>query len=65
MRFRSGERLRCSNPECRLEVIVLSPGSGKEPEASLTCHCGSPLKKTYEKPVVRKVRFTDGSDTGH
>jgi len=49
--------LRCSNPECGLEVVVLRVGAGKEPEAPLICHCGSPLKRFYEKPVVRKMKL--------
>jgi len=58
MRLRPGERLRCSNPECRLQVIVTDLGSGKETETSLQCSCGSPMKRFYEKPAVNKTQLT-------
>jgi len=59
MHWRTGEKLRCPNPECRLELVVLSVGAGKDPTASLICYCGSPMKRFYERPVVRKLKFSD------
>lgn len=43
-------------------MIVLGAGAGKEPEASLICHCGSPMKKSYLKPVVNKIKLDRGVD---
>lgn len=60
MKWKSGERLRCSNPECRLEVVVLSVGAGKEPDACLTYHCGSPMKRSYEKPAIHTTKLGGG-----
>jgi|HubBroStandDraft_5_1064220.scaffolds.fasta_scaffold15757_2 hypothetical protein len=65
MRYRPGERLRCCNPDCRLEVIVLGIGAGKEPEALLICHCGSPMKKSYQKPVANKIKLDRGIAAKH
>jgi len=58
MKLRPGDRLRCSNPVCRLQVIVTDMGSGKETETSLRCACGSTMKKFYEKTAVNKIRLT-------
>lgn len=62
MQWKTGERLRCSNPECRFEVVVLAVGARKKPEASLICHCGSPMKRMYEKPVVHRLKFSSSGD---
>jgi hypothetical protein len=58
MRLRPGDRLRCSNPECRLQVIVTDLGSGKDTEILLRCSCGSSMKKSYERPAVNKTQLT-------
>jgi hypothetical protein len=48
-----------------LEVIVLGIGAGKEPEALLICHCGSPMKKSYQKPVANKIKLDRGIAAKH
>jgi len=60
MQLRPGEQLRCSNPECRLQVIVTDLGRGRETETTLRCSCGSPMKKLYEKPALDKTKLTHG-----
>lgn len=55
-RLRLGERLRCSNSECGLEIIVTNLG-GKETEHSLRCSCGGSMRKPYVKPAVSKVKL--------
>jgi hypothetical protein len=56
MRLRAGDRLRCSNLECGLQVIVLETGCARETENLLRCSCGSPMKKTYLKPAMNKLK---------
>jgi len=58
MRLKHGDRLRCSNSECGLQVVVTDVGHGKETPALLTCTCGFPMKKFYERPLVNKVRLS-------
>jgi len=44
------ERLVCTNPECRAEIIVVrKPALEKQ---NLRCACGSELKGIYHPPVV-------------
>ena len=57
MRLRPGDRLRCANPECRLQVIVTELRNGKETETLLRCSCGSPMKKFYEKPAMNWIKL--------
>jgi hypothetical protein len=54
-RLRLGDRLRCSSPQCRLQVVVMDLGRGKASEALLRCSCGSSMKKSYEKPAAQKI----------
>jgi hypothetical protein len=57
MRLRPGDRLRCSNSECRLEVIVTEVGSRTEAESLLRCSCNSPMKKFYVKPAFETMKL--------
>lgn len=62
MRLRIGDRLRCSDPKCGLEVLVTETGSSEETDTLLKCSCGSAMKKFYERPTVTKIRLArDGS----
>jgi hypothetical protein len=62
MRLRPGDRLRCSNPDCRLEVLVVETmGREEERRELLRCSCGSPMKKPYEKPAVGKLDLNHSS----
>ena len=63
MPFRPGERLRCSNPECQLQVIVTDLGIGKSTETLPRCACGFPMKKYYEKPRVTRVKLVRDAST--
>ena len=58
MRLKPGDRLRCSNPECRLQVMLTDLGYGKEIQNLLRCACGFPMKKFYEKPTVSTSKLT-------
>jgi len=58
MRPRLGDRLRCSNPACHLEVSVSDAGQQLEVSSLLHCCCGFPMKKAYQKPLVTKVAMT-------
>jgi len=58
MRLKTGDRLRCSSPECGLQVIVTDLGRAKEAATLPRCSCGSPMKKFYEKPVLSKIRLS-------
>jgi hypothetical protein len=58
MRLRMGDRLRCSNPGCGLQVIVTELGRMKEFTTPTRCSCGFQMKKFYEKPVVHKTRLS-------
>jgi len=55
MQLRPGDRLRCSNPLCGLEVIVVESPSDQERDRLLECWCGSPMKKRYVEPAVSRV----------
>jgi hypothetical protein len=57
MRLRRGDRLRCSNPKCGLQVIVTESGQMKEFTTQPRCACGFPMKKRYEKPTAAKTRL--------
>jgi hypothetical protein len=57
MRLRPGDRLRCSNSKCRLEVIVTEVGSRTEAESLLRCSCNSPMKKLYVKPAFETMKL--------
>ncbi len=61
MRLRPGDRLRCSNHDCRLQVLVTDSGSGKQTETLLRCSCGGLMKRFYEKPAVTKVKLTSAA----
>lgn len=63
LRMRLGEHLRCSNPGCRLQVMVTDVGTGKAPEAVLRCSCGSAMKKSYERPRVTKMKLVRHAST--
>jgi len=48
----SSVRFRCQNPHCRLEEEVCH---GVEISTSKrTCKCGSPMKKVYKRPELRR-----------
>jgi hypothetical protein len=56
-----GQKWRCANPECGAEMVVTE--SSQEPRAGQpTCGCGSKMKRTYEKPIARKVALASRSD---
>ena len=57
MRLRIGDRLRCSDPKCGLEVLVTETGRAEETDTLLVCSCSGPMKKFYERPTVSKIRL--------
>lgn len=57
MRVTIGDRLSCSNPACGLQVTVTESGRSAEVGALPLCSCGAPMKKSYEKPTVQKVKL--------
>ena len=60
MEWRRGEQLRCSNPDCRLQVMVIDLGTGIERQGLLLCPCGSTMKRSYEAPAVSKTALPGG-----
>jgi hypothetical protein len=65
MRLRPGDSLRCSNAECRLQVIVTDIGSHEERDSLLRCFCGSPMKKVYVKPAASRLHLkSEAAKTG-
>jgi hypothetical protein len=46
-----GQVYRCQNCGCEIKVIRTSV----EPRGRPTCGCGTPMKKPYRKPVLRKL----------
>jgi hypothetical protein len=65
MRMQAGNRWRCSNPGCRAEILVIQ-SSEKVYGAGVRCSCGYRMKRTYEKPVHRKLSLSlsEGSRNG-
>ena len=50
MMMQSGQRFRCTNPECAAEIEVIRDSI--EGTSSVTCCCGAVMKKPYRKPVL-------------
>jgi hypothetical protein len=55
MLMKPGERWRCTNANCKCEVLVESGGQveGVNPR----CACGAPLKKAYASPALAYLEF--------
>lgn len=55
MIMRLGDRWRCSNGNCKCEVVVECPGKieGVNPR----CACGAPMKKAYTPPRLTYLEF--------
>jgi|HubBroStandDraft_2_1064218.scaffolds.fasta_scaffold00851_15 hypothetical protein len=61
--MRKGQKWRCTNRACRAEMVVI--GTSKLPHtAPPRCGCGSPMKRQYEKPMVRKIILDTGEFLG-
>ena len=60
MLMKAGERWRCSNPECRCEVLVQSGGAidGRNP----ICVCGGAMKRKYAPPQLTYLEFLRGDN---
>ena len=51
--MRKGQWLRCQNLECAAEIEITKdsiPG-----EFRITCCCGSPMKRPFNKPVLARL----------
>jgi hypothetical protein len=57
MRLRPGDRLRCSNSQCRLEVMVMEMKGAEERPELPRCWCGSPMRKPYASPEAAKLHL--------
>jgi hypothetical protein len=55
MQMNPGETWRCTNANCRCEVLVEigSLAAGRNP----VCSCGALMKKPYAPPVLRCLEF--------
>jgi hypothetical protein len=55
MIMKTGQRWHCTNPVCRCEVLVQSPGEveGNNPR----CVCGAAMKKEYTPPNLTYLEF--------
>jgi len=58
MRLRDGERWRCTNRECRSEILVTKTGD-MEGRTTPRCCCGGEMKKPYEAPRITKIERPD------
>jgi hypothetical protein len=61
MLMKTGERWRCSNPECRCQVLVES-GSAIHGR-NLICACGGAMKRKYAPPQLTYLEFLRGENT--
>ena len=57
MRLNHGDRLRCSNPTCGLQVIVSDLGMARDSESLLRCICGAMMKKVHAKTTVSPLNL--------
>ena len=55
MVMNAGERWRCTNENCRCEVLVQS--GGRVEGANPRCACGAPMKKAYVPPALTYLQF--------
>ncbi|HTQ97979.1 MAG TPA: hypothetical protein VMH89_14300 [Candidatus Acidoferrum sp.] len=61
MRLRPGDQLTCSNPQCRLQVIVTAGGNEEEGIAVMTCLCGYAMKRAGVGTPTNKLNLTRGT----
>jgi hypothetical protein len=59
-----GEKWLCSNEGCGAEIVVTESSQFNGIEKP-RCGCGSTMKRSYEKPSVRKRITAEGSLTSH
>ena len=60
--LRTGDRLCCSNPQCRLEVAVTDIGTNRQSTTLLQCWCGFPMRRAYQKPTLTKVPLNQNGE---
>jgi hypothetical protein len=58
MRLRERERWRCTNRECRSEILVTKTGE-IEGQTTPRCCCGGAMKKPYNAPKITKIESPD------
>ena len=56
-----GQKWHCANPSCGAEIVVTESSRGPR-AAQPTCGCGSKMKRTYEKPMARKIALPSQTD---
>jgi len=61
MTMREGERLICTNRECRCEVLVMVSADIHE-GTSPRCSCGFAMKKAYTAPRLRLMSEDDAKN---
>jgi hypothetical protein len=55
MTMDKGQRYRCQDANCRLEVVVIEPS--KEAVLNPRCCCGGEMKRRYTKPRFKRLDF--------
>ncbi len=61
MRLRERERWRCTNPDCRSEIVVTKTArleGGTNPR----CSCGAAMKKPYQSPALTTIADGEGCE---
>lgn len=61
MRLKPGDQLRCTNPECRFQVVVTDLGAYEDRREPLRCSCGYPMKRPYVAPAASKLTLSRSS----
>jgi hypothetical protein len=62
MRLRERERWRCTNPECRSEILVTKTGD-IEGSTNPRCCCGTVMKKPYAAPRITNIERPDDMES--
>jgi hypothetical protein len=58
-----GQKWCCANKACRAEIVVTRKSNLRRTDPP-RCGCGFPMKREYEKPLVRKVLVGTGEFIG-
>jgi hypothetical protein len=54
MKMRRGDRWKCTNRQCKCEIIVFNSAE-IEGASNPTCCCGGAMKKLYAPPEAEKA----------
>ncbi len=54
MKMRRGDRWKCTNRQCKCEIVVFNSAE-IEGASNPTCCCGGVMKKLYAHPAAEKA----------